>query len=323
MSYFRRALGFIFLASILFSSHQFVNANAAQPGIFNAGGDAGFRPLFSEDSSFVKTIQMKSEQITIDLFPGYAVVYGQYEMYNHTDSTLTFNMGYPVNSIFGTGNEIGSDAHFIMVDSLHNFQSKNNTVKTKSDNNDGKWYYWQQSFTPKSSTSISVKFVVNTNNGHVRKGYTKRNYNAFLYLLESAATWKNPIEKGNIVVYLNGELTKKDIKGSQPSTLSYSKEQNALYYNFENKTPKPSDNLILTYGKKIEDFNFENILDDIGNKYAVIEQKAAATIANDVKEIIFDDPFDTKKKNKLKSLPLLAVLIGVWILVKLLRRKKG
>ena len=52
-------------------------------------------------------------------------------------------------------------------------------------------------FLPEEIKKVEVFFIVSTNGGGIRKGYSLEHYNAFLYLLESGSVWKNPIEKGD------------------------------------------------------------------------------------------------------------------------------
>lgn len=48
-------------------------ANVAQPGIWQAGGAGAFTPLFAEDSSAFRQVQMVREQVDIQLYPGFSV----------------------------------------------------------------------------------------------------------------------------------------------------------------------------------------------------------------------------------------------------------
>lgn len=73
---------------ILLFSPFFLLANIAQPGIYNAGGNGVFSPVFPQDSAAFQKIQMVREEVYVQVYPGFAVVKGCYWMYNTTDETI-------------------------------------------------------------------------------------------------------------------------------------------------------------------------------------------------------------------------------------------
>ena len=75
-------------------------SNAAQPGFWNAGGTGNFSLLYPEDSASYQKIQMVKELVAIQLYRGYAVVKGQYWMYNDTEEEVNIKVGYPLNAHF-------------------------------------------------------------------------------------------------------------------------------------------------------------------------------------------------------------------------------
>lgn len=91
-------------------------SNVSQPGIYNAGGTS-FSMLFPEDSLSYKKVQMQNETIFIQLYKGFAVVKGTYEMVNTSVDSLKFTMGYPVNGIYQ-----GGEVHLnqVRLDSMTN-----------------------------------------------------------------------------------------------------------------------------------------------------------------------------------------------------------
>src|SRR5690606_17251296 len=112
-----KILGIAFLLmAVVFSQKAF--ANAAQPGIWNAGGTV-FTMLYPEDSLTFKKVQMQQELIYIQLYKGYAVVKGTYLFRNTTDEKLNFKMGYPVNGIYSGGD---ADLNQVKLDSLSRFK---------------------------------------------------------------------------------------------------------------------------------------------------------------------------------------------------------
>lgn len=257
-----------FFAGLIFCA-QNVKANAAQPGIWSAGG-ATFTMLYPEDSATFKKVQMQREQIFVQLYKGFAVVKGVYLFKNHSNEKLNFKMGYPVNGIFSGG---AKNLNQIRMDSLSAFKIFENEVQIPvlrepreqhvgnfqsfSEN----WYVWKMDFEPGQSRKVEVFFIVSTNDGSVSKGYSKEHYNAFLYLLESGSVWKNPIEKGDFYIQLKDGLTPKDIHGlSQNFNFQYNEANKILSGSKLNFTPTPNDNLIVTYFQRNENFDFVTIL---------------------------------------------------------------
>lgn len=102
---------------IVIATSQKLFANAAQPGIWNAGGTV-FTMLYPEDSLTFKKVQMVEEKIYIQLYKGYAVVKGNYLFKNTTNEKLNFKMGYPVNGIY-YGGEI--DLNEVTLEQLEQF----------------------------------------------------------------------------------------------------------------------------------------------------------------------------------------------------------
>jgi hypothetical protein len=75
-------------------------SNAAQPGFWNAGGTGTFSLLYPQDLEQFQKIQMVKEKVSIQLYKGYAVVKGEYWMYNDTKDSIRINVGYPLNSSY-------------------------------------------------------------------------------------------------------------------------------------------------------------------------------------------------------------------------------
>lgn len=259
---------FLLFASLIFCT-QNLKANAAQPGIWGAGGNT-FTMLYPEDSASFKKIQMPREQIFVQLYKGFAVVKGVYYFKNHSKEKLSFKMGYPVNGIFSGGS---SSLNQIEIDSLSAFKIFSNgnplsIVKQPQANDIGKfqsfsenWYVWQMDFLPEEIKKVEVFFIVSTNSGGIRKGYSKAHYNAFVYLLESGSVWKNPIEKGDFYIQLKDGLSEKDVHGMSDNFNFQYNPTTKIYWGIkQNLAPTPKDNLIITYFEKIENFNFQNIL---------------------------------------------------------------
>ncbi|MCB0513369.1 MAG: hypothetical protein KDC60_02955 [Bacteroidetes bacterium] len=277
---YRRSVLAVAFFLITIVSSQKLFANAAQPGIWNAGGTV-FTMLYPEDSLTFKKVQMVEEKIYIQLYKGYAVVKGEYIFKNTTSEKLNFKMGYPVNGIYSGG---GVDLNQVQIDSVSSFKIKANEVwlplveqqngEYGNINNFGdNWKVWQMDFLPDETKTVQVYFIVNTNNGIVRKGYEKESYNAFIYLLESGSVWKHPIEKGNFYVQLMDGLQEKDVKGlSDNFDFQYNEIEHIFWGNKTNFFPTPKDNLIVTYSNRIENFQYENSIAQSENLFTKIDE---------------------------------------------------
>ena len=260
-----------FALAFLLCNITILKANAAQPGVWSAGGNT-FTMLYREDSATFKKVQMQSEKIFIQLYKGFAVVKGVYYFKNHSNEKLNFKMGYPVNGIFSGGN---NTLNQINVDSLSAFkiyadqiplsilrepqQEELGNFRSFSEN----WHVWNMNFAPQQTKKVEVFFIVDTNDGGVTSGYNKERYNAFIYLLESGSVWKNPIEQGNFYIQLMDGLTAKDIHGlSQSFNFQYSETSKIFSGSKLNFTPTPDDNLIVTYFEGKDGFDFNTIINN-------------------------------------------------------------
>ena len=80
---------FFVVLFFLICSTSKIFANAAAPGFYNNGGSSDFIPFFASDSSYLDKIQMQSEQITVLLYPNFAVVRGEYNMLNLSNKEIS------------------------------------------------------------------------------------------------------------------------------------------------------------------------------------------------------------------------------------------
>lgn len=274
-----KILGTVFLMmAVVFSQKAF--ANAAQPGIWNAGGTV-FTMLYPEDSLTLKKVQMQQERIYIQLYKGYAVVKGTYLFRNTTAEKLNFKMGYPINGIYYGGDV---DLNEVKLDSLSQFkirtkdewlslQEKPNAEYGNIRNFSDNWKVWEMTFAPNESQTVEVYFIVNTNEAGVRSGYNSERKNAFIYLLESGSVWHQPIEKGNFYVQLMDGLTPKDVQGLSSGFGFRYNETHQLYSGTKtNFSPTPKDNLVATYYEHNEHFVFDKALVQTENLFAKIDE---------------------------------------------------
>lgn len=261
------------------------------PGIWLAGSGNTFTPLFKSDSASVGLIQMKSELIKVELHLTYALVEGEYDMFNGTDSIITMHVGYPLNGTYDQSvvsyvqvSELKALRVFIddtavdQIDHLDKYEFTDHTTDT-SIWNTNEWYVWSCSFKP-GHTKLKVFYLVNTNDAILRGGYNKAEGSAFTYVFDSGRAWKDVIEQGQVYIKLCDGIRLSDIHGAIPDLLSVN--DSLLYYEFKNLEPKPENNLVLWYKR----FEQSSVSDSslVNNKelYAVIDswETSSINIAN-------------------------------------------
>ena len=291
---------------IFFISNK-LYSNAAQPGIWNAGGTV-FTMLYPEDSLSFKKVQMQQEKIYIQLYKGFAVVKGIYWFRNTTKDRLQFKMGYPVNGIYDGGE---TNLNQVSIDSLNEFKIKakgnwlpllkqsypelNNNNKNPIPFSDN-WKVWEMTFQPNEIQIVEVYFIVNTNNAQVTKGYNVDYKNAFIYLLESGSVWQSPIENATFYTQLMDGLLPTDINGiSTGFNFKYSEKYKLFSGEKHNFSPTPKDNLVISYYNKEDDFLFKNILSKANSLYLSINDLSALPKNNiEYKAIKLGNPYYAK-----------------------------
>lgn len=278
-------------------------SNVSQPGIYNAGGTS-FSMLFPEDSLSYKKVQMQNETIFIQLYKGFAVVKGTYEMVNTSVDSLKFTMGYPVNGIYQ-----GGEVHLnqVRLDSLYKFKIKTNgkeqsinqqkigdSNQTQTFQNEN-WLTWEITFHPKENKQVEVYFLVNTNEAGITKGYTNERKNAFIYLLESGSVWKQPIEQGNFIVELKDNLKLEDISGiSSHLNFQTTTSETILVGTKSNFSPTPKDNLIITYFKHQPDFQWESKLLQSEKLFDEIDAFSKENVSQKLKPYEAKNPYEVQ-----------------------------
>lgn len=325
-----------------------IYGNAAQPGIYRAGGGGGFTLYFPDDLPNFKKIQMQREEISILLYPGFAVVQGDYFMKNDGDSSISIKTGYPLNAYLDSPSQKGKLE--IAFDSLYLFKSYFNEKEVDhklvrpnkkdkqlmigflNEDNYEDWYFWETKFPPKSISKISVQFIVNTNNAKVRQGYSVENENVFVYVIETGALWKDKIEKGAFKIFLGKGLKLKNMLGISPmSDFLYSKNESILKLEKSNYVPTSSDNIIIKYANKTKKtFDFGMVLNNgqqYFNELEVLHHK-------DLSQLDFK-PYRAKDPTIVKTSFLWnAIMFGfliilfclpiylVWLLFKFIKKRK-
>jgi len=308
---------------ILFSFPVHILGNAAQPGFWGAGGTGTFSLLYPEDSLQYKKIQMVKENVSIQLYLGYAVVKGKYWMYNPTSDSVTIKVGYPLNSSFNSETEFSHQFTEIRFYSLYGLRAFRNgeevIISSEAINNpnagweNDNWYVWDNTFIPSDTTLITVYFIVNTNNTIIREGYNKDYNNGFIYLLETGATWKQPIVEGEIRIKLMGGLSLGDIKGLSPDSLFISDVKTGiLITRFQDISPTSKNNIIITYTENLDEFNFQNILKNQDKLFEEIDLFSSLQIneSNFIRRN-FGDPFEVTSTNWVTSTLMILLFAGV------------
>ena len=249
-----------FLSIITFSA--FIISNSAQPGVWNAGGSGSFTLLYPEDTIAYKKIQMKSEDIYMQLYKGFATVKGNYYFKNTSKDTLKIKVGYPINNVF-ENIDFHHKVNEVRVDGLYKIKGlvngKLSTLFKKPNSQNDNWYVWEVVFPPNKITQFTVYFLVNTNNAKTTEGYNSDKKNAFIYLIETGSIWKSPIEKGNFYTQLKDNISIDNIKSSPPTSLFFDEENTILKFSLSNYGKNPDPNFVITYGETIPNFNFEEI----------------------------------------------------------------
>lgn len=339
-------IAFLLMTIVL---HQKIFANAAQPGIWNAGGTV-YTMLYPEDANTFKKVQMQQERIFIQLYKGFAVVKGTYVFKNTSNEYLQFKMGYPINGIYSGGEH---DLNQIILDSLSQFKIKANNrwltledenhpeINTNSQNINAfseNWKVWQMNFSPNEIQRVAVYFIVNTNEARIRKGYDIEKRNAFIYLLESGSVWKDKIEKGKFYIQLMDGLTPENVQGISEG---FGFKFNAQYQIFAgqktNFTPTSKDNLIINYSQFNENFSFEKVIKQTNELFVKIDQMSQLSFESlTYSTIELGNPYEVEStiEGTLPGLLTLFVIfapfiigflgigIAVWVIVKWIRLKK-
>lgn len=324
-------------------------ANAAQPGIWNAGGTV-YTMLYPEDAITFKKVQMQQERIFIQLYKGFAVVKGTYVFKNTTNEHLQFKMGYPINGIYSGGE---NDLNQIILDSLSQFKIKANNkwlslekenhpeINTNTQNINAfsdNWKVWQMQFAPNEIQKVEVYFIVNTNEARIRKGYNIEKRNAFIYLLESGSVWKNNIEKGEFYIQLMNGLTPENVQGiSNGFGFKFNTQYQIFAGQKTNFSPTPKDNLIINYSQFNENFSFEKVIKQTNELFAKIDQMSQLSFESlTYSTIKLGNPYEVEStiEGTLPGLLTLFVIfapfiigflgvgIAVWVIIKWIRLKK-
>ncbi len=250
---------------ICFVTGLTVFGNAAMPGMWSSGHGGRFIPLFKQDSVHFGKIQMQRELVLINLYPGFAAVKGEYWMYNTTDQTVSMRVGYPINGRYAA--ELVSNVMFndlYKLKALVNDQPVNmvkadegydSVYKVVDEMQVDNWYYFTCTFAPKQLTKITVYFLTNNSEAKLSEGYAREKGNAFAYILETGKAWAGKIERGQVLIKLNEDLSLKDFNGIYPTNILFGDDKH-IQFAFTNLEPDSTNNILLWYKGAEENFNF-------------------------------------------------------------------
>lgn len=308
-------------------------ANIAQPGLWNAGGNGRFVPVFAEDSAAFRQIQMVREQVCVQVYPGFAVVKGSYWLWNTSEKPLRLKIGYPMNA--RDSRESTRGLVNFWVDSLASLQVRINGLSAPSpllrpDDDIGQWYVWDLAFGPRDTALVEVFFIVDTNHASVLQGYDHKYPNGFVYLLESGATWRQPIREGWIGLQLMDGLDFGAVDGLAPdSVFGVNKMHKTIVRSFTDLSPTTDDNIVLTYGKSLEKFDFEAVVRRADALFAAVE--AFSKSSPETWELTpqkFEDPFTVGGISwvgliavLIVAMPVLLVAVVVFLVLRFVRRR--
>lgn len=325
----KKIISAFFTLTTLFVSFD-ANANISLPGFKNVGTGRTFLPFYENERKLADKIQMKNEIIKVNLYKGFAVVKGEYEMQNLSDREIKIKVGYPDNGIF-----ISEPVHYVNYNEIDNLKveidNKNTDFKvlenkTKNEYYPDKWYVWQTNFPAKKTTKIIVYYMIDTHLAHLQKGYDNEKSSGFAYILESGKLWADKIGKGIVYIKLEEGLVYNDILGITPNKFKYDKTNNSVFYEFFNLEPDEKDNIVLRYQNRTEKFDYQSIKSDYKKYYSDIDKTELSIDKNNLKDADKTDftvfPYMMSFIVGLLSFVLLIVVLFVYLIVKFIRERR-
>jgi hypothetical protein len=319
----------LFILLIFISSLS--SANIAMPGIFQTGGSGSLSLLYPEDTLELGKVAMLEERVAIDVYKGYAVVKGQYEMFNSSTDTVEIHMGYPKYSFY-EGRNIDGDFS-MQYDSLNALKVLLDGEETgllmvnngEYSYNKENWYTWNTLFTPFDTINIEVYFIMTTDMALVREGYASKEINGVAYVLETGRYWKDSILVGDILVQLRDGIDFSDLHGVSPTKLfKINQEKKVLWYRFENLEPCEDDNLIMAFKDFDRDIDFPIPESKIKSLYTAIDETSKINTEKlEWEEKTFPNPFNlpTPVVGWVFLAIVIALVMGGLLIIFLFRRK--
>jgi hypothetical protein len=319
-------IGCLLCLTIIFAQPVF--GNAAMPSISNVGTGNSFTPFFPADAKLGQQIAMQSEVVKVNLYPGFGVVKGEYQMFNTTTKPITIKVGYPNNGNFinpqidaqlqssdsKIGNVFFNELAALKV--LVNGQPvKTNMLKQDYLN----WHVWSMEFAPQKDTSITVYYMIDTHKAQIQRGYNSSTNNGFAYILESGKLWKDKIQKGTVFIKLNDGLTEGDLLGVVPrKTLKYNKKDNYLIHQFTDLEPDNSSNILINYRNRATfNFDFDRQKAQAASYYQQIDSLIIPVAEPNSLGVIDKDDFSVSAVEGILMMLVLILILGapLWIVL--------
>lgn len=305
----------------------------------NTGGGQTIEPVNKKDQRVIEQIQMVSEIVKVNLYPGFAVVKGEYHMLNTANRPVKIQVGYPPNRSFfrsSTDTRITfgdinppqisnkkAISPFSGVDQLkvlvadQEIATSNKVITNNS--NKSVWGVWDLEFVPGQETVVTVYYMVSTK-GYIHEGYFgSKKAQLFTYVLESGQIWRDLIKQGTILISLKGDLGSNDIWGVLPSkALQIDKAAKYLVYRFADLEPTINNNIVINYNDKLPaQFDYKREKAKSAEYYQQIDQVALPDISAAKLEIAAQDNFSAANlENTLAILALVLLLTSpIWLSV--------
>lgn len=271
---------FLILLFILPSTSKAQTASV--PGFYRTGGGANIVHFFARDSIYRDKIQLKSQEIKVLLYKGFAVVKAEYLMSNLNSKNTQLKIAIPINSYYGQKeiNSIHYEDIYKLKVLVNNKEIKTEkqeqgealTTQFKFMDVQSDWYYWEMDFPAEKTSKITLYYVVNTNEGFLQKGYGSDKDNGFSFLSETGKIWAKSIDKSTIYIKLMEGLKWKDIIGIYPFDTFKTDSKTQMIYQSKNIDPDYQHNILIRYKRNKEKIDFDKIQKDVKKYYQILDE---------------------------------------------------
>jgi hypothetical protein len=255
----------------LISYNTFAQTNPSMPGIWNAGVGGQLYPPFEKDSVHFGKIRLQKELVLVNLYPGFAVVKGEYNFLNLSGEDIRMHVGFPLNGTYAS-----AEVDNVVFNDLYGFRAFSNQqpvnsyrlsdsgevlpVRLISDSSSSNeitnWYAWEQDFPRGQPVTLTVYCITQNNLARFIRDSQSRDGNAFGYVLESGRAWAGNIGIGQILLKLNEGLSMTNVQGILPAK-GIIGDLTHIQYSFNNLKPGPGHNLLVWYQGAPPDFKFD------------------------------------------------------------------
>lgn len=240
----------------------------------------------TKNTKNITKIQMQSEVVRIDLYPGVGVVKGEYHMVNTSPETVNLQVGYPVNG--SNDREVSDELYHYLYSDLYHLKVLVNgreVVSNKINIGKGereKWYVWPMEFTAKQAIDVTVYYMTDTWGSIQEPNYWitsgNKKLNLFQYILDSGAVWGKKIEKGTVFIKLHENLTNRDVLGVRPpKILRYNAQDHSIIYRFTNLKPTVASNIQINYGDRAPSQDFATASTKFQQYYQEVDRLTVPT----------------------------------------------